>query len=88
MITKKEYHAPCVFSKPTIIGKPKDNKMKRNRKKWLAVIRHILTFLGGALVVNDIDSGLVNEAIGGVLTTVGAAWSIADKKDALNDRAE
>ena len=62
--------------------------MKRNRKKWLAVIRHVLTFLGGALVVNDIDSGLVNEAIGGVLTTVGAAWSIADKKDALNDRAE
>ena len=54
----------------------------------LALIRHILTFLGGALVVNDIDSGLVNEAIGGVLTTVGAAWSIADKKDALNDRAE
>jgi hypothetical protein len=45
--------------------------MKRNRKKWLALIRHILTFLGGALVVNDIDSGLVNEAIGGVLTTVG-----------------
>jgi hypothetical protein len=54
----------------------------------LALIRHILTFLGGALVVNDIDSGLINEAVGGILTTVGAAWSIADKKDALNDRAE
>jgi hypothetical protein len=54
--------------------------MKRNRKKWLALIRHILTFLGGALVVNDIDSGL--------LTTVGAAWSIADKKESLNDNAE
>ena len=53
----------------------------------MALIRHVLTFLGGALVVNDIDSGLVNEAVGGVLTTVGAVWSIADKKDSLNDTA-
>ena len=53
----------------------------------MALIRHILTFLGGALVVNDIDSSLVNEAVGGVLTTVGALWSISDKKDSLNDTA-
>ena len=53
----------------------------------MALIRHILTFLGGALVVNDIDSGLVNEAIGGILTTVGAVWSISDKKESLNDTA-
>ena len=62
--------------------------MKKNKKKWLALLRHILTFLGGALVVNDIDSGLVNEAVGGILTTVGAAWSIADKKESLNDNAQ
>ena len=61
--------------------------MRKKKKLLLALIRHILTFLGGALVVNDIDSGLVNEAVGGILTTVGAVWSISDKKDLLNDTA-
>jgi hypothetical protein len=61
--------------------------MRKKKKLLLALIRHILTFLGGALVVNDIDSGLVNEAVGGILTTVGAVWSISDKKDSLNDTA-
>ena len=61
--------------------------MRKKKKLLLALIRHILTFLGGALVVNDIDSGLVNEAVGGILTTVGAVWSIYDKKDSLNDTA-
>jgi len=61
--------------------------MRKKKKLLLALIRHVLTFLGGALVVNDIDSGLVNEAIGGILTTVGAVWSISDKKESLNDTA-
>ena len=61
--------------------------MRKKKKLLLALIRHILTFLGGALVVNDIDSGLVHEAVGGILTTVGAVWSISDKKDSLNDTA-
>ena len=61
--------------------------MRKKIKLLLALIRHVLTFLGGALVVNDIDSGLVNEAVGGILTTVGAVWSISDKKDSLNDTA-
>jgi hypothetical protein len=61
--------------------------MRKKKKLLLALIRHILTFLGGALVVNDIDSGLVNEAVGGILTTVGAVWSISEKKDSLNDTA-
>ena len=61
--------------------------MRKKKKLLMALIRHILTFLGGALVVNDIDSGLVNEAVGGVLTTVGAVWSMTDKKDSLNDTA-
>ena len=61
--------------------------MRKKKKLLLALIRHVLTFLGGALVVNDIDSGLVNEAVGGILTTVGAVWSISDKKETLNDTA-
>lgn len=61
--------------------------MRKKKKLLMALIRHILTFLGGALVVNDIDSGLVNEAVGGILTTVGAVWSISDKKESLNDTA-
>ena len=61
--------------------------MRKKKKLLLALIRHVLTFLGGALVVNDIDSGLVNEAVGGILTTVGAVWSISDKKESLNDTA-
>lgn len=61
--------------------------MKKN-KKILALIRHLLTFLGGALITSDIDSSLMNEAIGGILTTVSASWSIIDKKEGLNERAE
>lgn len=61
--------------------------MKKN-KKILALIRHLLTFLGGALVTSDIDSSLMNEAIGGILTTVSASWSLIDKKEGLNELAE
>jgi len=61
--------------------------MKKN-KKILALIRHLLTFLGGALVTSDIDNSLMNEAIGGILTTVSASWSLIDKKEGLNERAE
>jgi hypothetical protein len=52
--------------------------MKKN-KRILALIRHLLTFLGGALVTSDIDSSLMNEAIGGILTTVSASWSLLEK---------
>jgi hypothetical protein len=61
--------------------------MKKN-KRILALIRHLLTFLGGALVTSDIDSSLMNEAIGGILTTVSASWSLLDKKEGLNERNE
>jgi hypothetical protein len=61
--------------------------MKKN-KRILALIRHLLTFLGGALVTSDIDSSLMNEAIGGILTTVSASWSLLEKKEGLNERHE
>jgi hypothetical protein len=30
----------------------------------------------------------MNEAIGGILTTVSASWSLLDKKEGLNERNE
>lgn len=44
------------------------------------VARHVLTFLGGFLVVKGyLDESLLNELIGGAITLAGTIWSIVDK---------
>jgi len=44
------------------------------------VIRHVLTFVGGALVTYGfIDSTIATEITGASLTLVGAIWSIVTK---------
>jgi hypothetical protein len=44
------------------------------------VARHVLTFLGGFLVVKGyLDESLLNELIGGAITLAGTVWSIVDK---------
>jgi hypothetical protein len=44
------------------------------------VARHVLTFLGGFLVVKGyLDESLLNELIGGAITLAGTVWSIIDK---------
>ena len=51
-----------------------------SRDQVLGVARHVLTFVGGFLVVKGyLDEGLLNELIGGVLALAATIWSIVDK---------
>ena len=47
----------------------------------LGLIRHALTFVGGIVIAKGlVEDALFQEIAGGVMTLVGAIWSIADKK--------
>ncbi len=49
----------------------------------LGLVRHALTFVGGIVVAKGlVDENLSQEVIGGVMTLVGAIWSIVSKKKA------
>ena len=48
---------------------------------FLAMLRHLLTFGGGALVAKGVaDQGTVDAVTGAVLTIVGAVWSLVEKR--------
>lgn len=52
-----------------------------SKEKVFGVIRHVLTFVGGGLVLLGYsDDAMVQELIGGVMALVGTVWSILDKK--------
>lgn len=52
-----------------------------NKEQVMGIIRHTLTFVGGILIVKGLaEEGMVNEAIGAVITAVGAVWSVVSKK--------
>jgi hypothetical protein len=47
----------------------------------LGIVRHVLTFVGGILVVKGLaDDSLIQEIIGGVSALIGSVWSIVAKK--------
>jgi len=49
----------------------------------LGIIRHALTFVGGIVIANGlVEDALFQEIAGGVMTLIGAIWSIASKKKA------
>jgi hypothetical protein len=51
-----------------------------SKDQIFGVARHVLTFLGGFLVVKGyLDESLLNELIGGALALAGTIWSIVDK---------
>jgi hypothetical protein len=53
------------------------------KDQLLGLIRHTLTFVGGIIVAKGlVDESLSEEVIGGVMTLVGAVWSIVNKKKA------
>lgn len=53
------------------------------KEQVMGIIRHALTFVGGILIVKGIaDEGIVTEAIGAVVTAVGAVWSVFKNKPA------
>lgn len=55
--------------------------MKLTKEQILGIVRHSLTFVGGIVVMKGlVDETMVTEIIGGVMTLVGAVWSVIDKK--------
>jgi hypothetical protein len=55
--------------------------MKLSREQVLGIVRHALTFVGGFVVMKGYtDDATVTQIIGGVMTLVGAVWSVIDKK--------
>jgi hypothetical protein len=55
--------------------------MKLSKEQILGIVRHALTFIGGIVVMKGlVDETMVTEIIGGVMTLVGAVWSVIDKK--------
>ena len=55
--------------------------MKLTKEQILGIVRHSLTFVGGIVVMKGlVDQTMVTEIIGGVMTLVGAVWSVIDKK--------
>jgi hypothetical protein len=50
-------------------------------EKSLGIVRHILTFAGGLIVMKGLaDENLVQELSGAILTVIGGLWSILSKK--------
>jgi len=51
------------------------------QEQVMGIIRHTLTFVGGILIIKGLaEEGVVNEAIGAVMTAVGAVWSVVKNK--------
>jgi hypothetical protein len=49
-------------------------------EKYLGIIRHVLTFAGGLLVMKGwADESLAQELSGGLIGLIGGIWSIISK---------
>jgi hypothetical protein len=58
--------------------------MKLNKEQVMGIVRHALTFIGGIVVMKGlVDETVITEVVGGVMTLVGAIWSILDKKKVI-----
>lgn len=56
---------------------------KMTKEQVMGIVRHALTFVGGILIVKGLaEEGMVTEAIGAVVTAVGAVWSVIKNKTA------
>lgn len=52
-----------------------------NKEKFLGILRHTLTFVGGILVMKGtVSEEMATEIIGGIIGVVGAIWSLSSKK--------
>jgi hypothetical protein len=51
------------------------------KEQVLGIVRHALTFVGGILLTKGLATeAMTQEAIGAILTAVGAVWSIVSNK--------
>lgn len=54
-----------------------------NKEQTLGIVRHALTFGGGLLIARGYgDPQLVTELVGGLVSIIGAFWSIKSKRKA------
>jgi len=50
------------------------------KEQILGIVRHTLTFIGGALVAKGLTTDVLsNELIGAAMTLIGGVWSIISK---------
>jgi len=57
--------------------------MKLTKEQVLGIVRHTLTFVGGILVMKGlVDDATFTEISGGVITLIGAIWSVVEKAKA------
>lgn len=55
--------------------------MKLTKEQVLGIVRHALTFAGGIVVMKGwAADSVVAEITGGIMTLVGAIWSVIAKK--------
>jgi hypothetical protein len=51
-----------------------------SKDQFLGIVRHVLTFVGGFLVMQGlVDEAMATEISGAVVTLAGGIWSIIDK---------
>jgi hypothetical protein len=52
-----------------------------NKEKWLSIVRHSLTFVGGILIATGwVSETLVMEISGVVITLLTTIWGVNNKK--------
>ena len=54
-----------------------------SKDQFLGIVRHVLTFVGGFLVMQGlVDETMATEMSGAIVTLAGGIWSILDKHKA------
>ena len=52
-----------------------------NKEQIQGIVRHVLTFVGGILVIHGVvEEAVLNEVIGAAVALAGTLWSIFSKK--------
>lgn len=56
--------------------------MKMTKEQVLGVVRHLLTFVGGAVAAKGVISeSQLFEISGAIVTLIGSIWSVAEKRN-------
>lgn len=57
-----------------------------SKVKIMGIIRHILTFFGGMIAtLGYVEESVVLELSGGLVSVIGAVWSLIDKNKNKNE---
>jgi hypothetical protein len=60
--------------------------MKIRKKELMGVVRHILTFIGGVVMMIGIGEGeVIGEMVGSAVALTGLVWSIIEKNKRDNE---